>query len=594
MTNRTLVSRLVMASGAAMLLTGLVSGAARAEEEQAPETSPLVCDAYAGDPDPTLQRADWQQRDLNNMACSTQRQQDATNPAFKAKYADATARYADDFPRQAGDPFRVPEEWAASGRGQMRKFTFLGNRGTRMFARLYSPNPEVPGPLPVIAFSPGLQSYNEINAWFGQDMAEAGYIVLIIDPQGQGRSESGCRNADGSSASCTGHNNLTSAIDFLLTTPATPHPHAGSPNAVGAMVFNPEWERVDPERLGIAGHSLGAINATPVAQSDPRVKAVVAYDNLDGTLGASVPRRTPALYFYADYAFPAFSYPMATPPNATGHWGIFNQLRASPHNVDVMTITTRASTHYEWGYQPEPFSFPASRYGERVAAYFSLAWFDRYLKNDPTALDRLTAHRFDDSIDRSSIGAGTFDPDAFLADPSTPGAGNVPLKIQGLCIADLLSFYYRSAFHLAGGSQVSLDMRRRGCPPPVEPALDVEIAVKPGERDGPAPVQPSGRGVVPVAMLATAEFDPVTRVHRPSLRFGKTGEEESLSYRGDGAPHCSAIDVDADGLTDLVCRFAANKLGYAGGEGAAPAVLTGRTNDTRPHAIRGEDVVQVL
>src|SRR5688500_15285904 len=124
----------------------IVPVALAAEEEQVPEPSPLVCDEYAGDPDPVLQRHEWQVRDANNVACATQRQQDATNPAFKSKYLAAShAGYP-----EVTDPFRVPEEWAASGRGQMKRFTFLGNRGTRMNARLYSPKPDVAGPLPAI------------------------------------------------------------------------------------------------------------------------------------------------------------------------------------------------------------------------------------------------------------------------------------------------------------------------------------------------------------------------------------------------------------------------------------------------------------
>jgi len=226
-----------------------------------------------------------------------------------------------------------------------------------------------------------------------------------------------------------------------------------------------------------------------------------------------------------------------------------------------------------------------------VAAYYTLAWFDRYLKDDPTAIERLTSHRFDDSVDRTSIGAGTFDRDAWLADPATPGTGNVPLKIQGLCVADLLSFYYQSAYHLDGGVGQSLDMRGRRCAPPTQPEMEVTIDVRPGN-DGPAPIQPASGGVVPVAILAAPDFDPVDRFHRPSLRFGKTGEEESLSYR-DGAPHCSAEDVNGDGLTDLVCRFASSKLGFTGGEGETVAVLTGRTNDTQPTAVRGEDAVHI-
>jgi hypothetical protein len=154
---------------------------------------------------------------------------------------------------------------------------------------------------------------------------------------------------------------------------------------------------------------------------------------------------------------------MTAPPSPTQHLGAFDQLAAA--NVDVMSITTRASDHYEFGYQPTPADFPASRYGERVAFYYSLAWFDRYLKGDRKATARLTAYAFDASSDRHSIGAGTYDAQLAASHASDPFAGNVPYKIADKCTANLLSFYNASAFRLQGGELASRDMRARGCVP---------------------------------------------------------------------------------------------------------------------------------
>ncbi len=131
--------------------------------------------------------------------------------------------------------------------------------------------------------------------------------------------------------------------------------------------------------------------------------------------------------------------------------------------IDTMSVTPRASTHYEWGYQPFPASFPASRYGEQTSLHLSVAWFDRYLKQDTSATRRLTQLTFDGSADGYSIGAGTFDAGAAAADPANPRAGNVPYRIEGKCVANLLSFYHRSAYWLERGASSSADMRGRGC-----------------------------------------------------------------------------------------------------------------------------------
>jgi dienelactone hydrolase len=611
-----------------------------------PDTTPGVCDQYAGDPDAGT--PEWRDRDANNVGCSYQRHQDAqASPAFLAKHHEQVAieevefatvtapEWAAEPNRQhlnccanpqakVADPFRNPEEWAAAGRGRHLKFSLINSNGAKLRARLYAPI-DMTQRYPALTFTPGLQSYNEVNSWFAQGMAEAGYVVLIIDPQGQGDSENCGHEPDGTTTTCPSTNqpaDTRSAIDFVVSTPSSPYPWAQGVNAAGTPTFNPFWESVDAERVGIAGHSLGAIAVTPIGQEDERVDAVISYDNLDQTLGAGVPRRTPSLFFYTDYAFPATGTPKSSPPNPTQHFGAFDQLSGA--GVDAMTITTRASDHYEFGYQPYPANFPASRYGERVSFYYSLAWFDRYLKDDPTATGRLTAFAFDDSSDRHSIGAGTYDAQKAASDPTNPFAGNVPYTIGGKCSANLLSFYYASAYSLEGNALHSGDMRAQGCEDPdrdrdgvpnaedncpdaanadqadsdgdglgdlCDPETTVSIDVRPGPGNATNPINVSAKGTVPVAILRTPGYDPVARTDRASLTFGKTGDERSLVVK-DGEPQCTVGDVNGDGHADLTCLFDNRKLGYTGTEGTTTAVLKGRTGDATPVVVRGEDTVR--
>jgi hypothetical protein len=79
----------------------------------------------------------------------------------------------------------------------------------------------------------------------------------------------------------------------------------------------------------------------------------------------------------------------------------------------------------------------------------------------------LIARSFDDSSDVHSIGAGTYDPAAAAANPADTTAGNVPYKIQGLPVADRLSFYYDSEYSLTppgGGSKATCVDMRANCP----------------------------------------------------------------------------------------------------------------------------------
>jgi dienelactone hydrolase len=495
------------------VLIGLAAAPiASATPPRTPDVTPGVCDKYAGDP--AFGTAEWTARDLNNVSCSYQRHVDShDSPAFLAKKAQQDALEAVQFASvtapawaaeptrthancctspssKVGDPFRTPEEWAAQGRGRHLAFSFINKNGAKLAARLYAP--KAPGKYPAITFTPGLQSYNEVNSWFAQGFAEAGYVVLIVDPQAQGDSENCGHAPDGTTTTCPQTDqpdDTRSAIDFVLSTPSARYPWAKGVNAAGTPDFNPWWASVDGRHLGIAGHSLGAIAATPIGQEDKRVSAIVSYDNLDASLPDKGPRRTPTLFFGTDYAFPATGTPKTAQPDSAQHLvGAFNQLKAA--SVDAMTVTTRASDHYDFGFQPFPADLPSSRLGERIDLYYSLAWFGRYLRNDSSSVRRLAATTFDASADVSSIGAGTYDAAKAAANPTDPFAGNVPYRIQGRCVADLLSFYFTSRLTVRGLDVPNL--RARGCP-----AAVARPASKPETAGGAAKPTVSGQSSLP-------------------------------------------------------------------------------------------------
>jgi hypothetical protein len=234
---------------------------------------------------------------------------------------------------------------------------------------------------------------------------------------------------------------------------------------------------LDPSRIGLAGHSLGAAAVSFVGQCDPRVKAIVAWDNLAVTSGscrsqvpAGLPadapadpaNTTPALGINSEYFFNP--QPMGSPPDPQSKAAAYQQLTRA--GTDSMQVALRASTHLEYGYIP--YILPASHYGERVAFYYSLAWFDDYVRGMGSGYRRLVATEFDNSSDVHSIGSGRFSVQRALANPADPTAGNVPTTIRGLPVADRLSFYYDSEYALTppnrpGQRTRCLDMRA-GCP----------------------------------------------------------------------------------------------------------------------------------
>ena len=450
-------------------------------------------------PDPSPGTVDWQLRDAQNIAHSMGRMPDEyANPAFTrtfwtqtpSNYLGAIAHQADDPSRpivSAGqllpggitaDPYR--DDWESQGRGRRIHFQFLNRYGARLVGDLWEPNPGAPHPLtgapmnapyPAIVITTGsIQAPASLYRWAAEGLAESGYLVLTYDVQGQGESEVFGHRPDGTvwchngsaatpvrawepaemDPSCPGApfqqtanfvNGTEDALDFLLSTRDAPYAYYKP--GTGTLASDPLAGDVDPSRIGIAGHSLGA-NAVSIVQAyDARVDTIVAWDNLATYAGAGWVPRVPAMGQNAEY----FLNPTPTTSQPAAKDGAFQAWKAA--GMDAMQVAIGGATHLEWSYVP--FLLPASVDGERVAMYYTLAWFDRYLKGDATATTRLKALLFDTSADTSAIGAGRWD---------APTNSNVPYTLDEQRVWSHLSFYYVSEYSLDAGTSSCTDMRR--------------------------------------------------------------------------------------------------------------------------------------
>ena len=112
----------------------------------------------------------------------------------------------------------------------------------------------------------------------------------------------------------------------------------------------------------------------------------------------------------------------------------------------------------------------------------------------------------------------------------------------------------------------------------IEPAIiEVDIDIKPGS--DPNAINPASKGLIPVAILTTEDFDALT-VSPSTVQFGPAGA--SIAHR---SAHLE--DVDGDGELDLVLHFRTQESGILCGD--AEASLTGETFDGQP--IQGSDIV---
>lgn len=338
-----------------------------------------------------------------------------------------------------GDPFRYPEAEGPDGstfyqqEAEVEPVVFYDLGCARLSGRVWRPK-GVEGALPGVVITNGSFQAAEPSYWFlAQRLVRHGYAVLTYDPRGQGMSDMQTPTFEqGSNANAKVFwEGQVDAIDFFLSTPNSPYRHNQScadtyPTAVNN--HNPQHLSLDPQRIGIAGHSMGGVGASVVQgygtpDADPwpgtqtshnPVKAVVGLDSLiNGDFRGFAPEENlglpeevedailtiftqgnlpsfgvgaPALSFSADYAVAPVPY--LAPPDFDGHRAVFDSWQEA--GVPVYVLTFQGTTHLDYSLFP---AIPATSwcadtrtgacrgsFGRGAIEHYALAWFDRWLK----------------------------------------------------------------------------------------------------------------------------------------------------------------------------------------------------------------------
>lgn len=122
--------------------------------------------------------------------------------------------------------------------------------------------------------------------------------------------------------------------------------------------------------------------------------------------------------------------------------------------------------------------------------------------------------------------------------------------------------------------------------------INVDIDIKPGSY--PNAINKNGKGVIPVAILGSADFD-VKQIDVSTLSFAGM----AVRVKGNDKPQCSIDDVSGDfstpegapdGYDDLVCQFVDDTSSWMVGDGEA--TLTGQLLDGTP--FEGTDSIKVV
>ena len=104
------------------------------------------------------------------------------------------------------------------------------------------------------------------------------------------------------------------------------------------------------------------------------IKAVVGWD----TLSSSVKPTVPGLDLRADGYFLSPT-PAPQAPEPASSLGTFAEWRKA--GLDTEVIVIRGGTHLDFSLVP--YHGPATRYGPHLAAYYTVAWMDRFVREAP-------------------------------------------------------------------------------------------------------------------------------------------------------------------------------------------------------------------
>ena len=296
--------------------------------------------------------------------------------------------------------YPVPRrEFDWQGEWRCLEVAFPSDRtGAQLFGVLFAPADLAEhGRLPAVVIGPGSGTGTQVHThWSSRDLGGHGYIALTVDPQGVGRSETLGDERPLQGVPYQQAENyldaLDSALDFLLSTD------------------NPWRHHVDGTRVGLAGHSQSARAASYLSGRDQRVKAVVAWDNLSSDLNGDAGAATGSHFFSSLIGLslpfpPKPAYPVVPAMGqANDSRGSFAPLNGDPDlkktaysewraaGRPAMELVFRGAAHGNWA-QLNETATEEDDARLREFQYYTRAWFDLFLKDDPTARHRLLADR---------------------------------------------------------------------------------------------------------------------------------------------------------------------------------------------------------
>lgn len=235
---------------------------------------------------------------------------------------------------------------------------FSNRYGTRLYGEIVLPKkaqvPPTDGPFPVILALEGLNTNVAMYRWWHQVFADAGYLVFAFDFSGQGHSDDEASGDPGSNIE-----DAQDALSYLLEQ-------------------SPVRSVLDTNRIGVIGHSMGAIATLGLQAVELRIHAAVAAAPISESSAPFDANPIPVMIQTGDHDGPVAPLPFVNPAVVRPVYEKLTQDRAF--------IVAEASSHAQHTNYP---LLPTASWGLELAGRYSLAWMDYHLRGDAAALETL-------------------------------------------------------------------------------------------------------------------------------------------------------------------------------------------------------------
>lgn len=247
------------------------------------------------------------------------------------------------------------------------------NGGVELYGEIVLPHrgamPPRAGAFPTIVALEGLQGNIGMYRWWHVLFADAGYLVFAFDFTGQGMSGGSDEDTEATRMADT-----IRALDYLLTE-------------------SPVRTAIDSSRIGLIGHSMGAITTLEVQAVEPRFIAAVAAAPISEDSSSFDHSDIPIMIQTGDHDGPIAPIPFINPLVVRP---VYEKLEA-----DRALIVAEAASHAQHTNYP---ILPTPTWSREIAALYSLAWMDYYLRDRAEARDiLLSTHPHLSSLHSSEI-----------------------------------------------------------------------------------------------------------------------------------------------------------------------------------------------